>query len=231
MPFSNTQKKFLVPVKWDKISGTGLIEWTIPEEASLGQYKISWPDEKSKTAAPIETTDDYTDSYNYVDDQKTFGSFNIQEFKTANIKAEIKAIGIPWINLTTHKINFYAQYFSGGPAAQLPVKIKYSLADDRYSINDDDYENYRWLIGEAKEGVIRLDREVQNNTQPKENTLDVKLDKYGQTEIELKNLKYKNTPQRAVVSFEYKDANGDIQSLTRAFPLLISKYANRQSFL
>jgi uncharacterized protein YfaS (alpha-2-macroglobulin family) len=227
-----TDKKFLTPVKWDQKSGTGIIEWKIPDEATLGQYLVTFPTrdndaEKNNDSEGIsEFEAESVSGFNRrVAGLVIFGEFNVQEFKTPSITSKMQALNIPWINVVNHKIDFSAQYFSGGPASQLPIKVKYSVAADSFTVNNEDYEGFRWLVGDVKEGVMKIDRENNENTQPNAQLLDLKLDKYGQVTFDLKKLNYKNTPQRAVVSVEYQDANGDIQNVTRAYPLLISKYA------
>jgi len=57
-----------------------------------------------------------------------------------------------------------------------------------------------------------------------QNQFALRLDKFGRINFDLKGIKYSNSPQRAVVEVTYKDSNGDIQNVTRAYPFLASAW-------
>lgn len=221
---SVTRKKYFVPVKWDKPTGTGTIEWKIPAEASLGRYSISLNDGSSEEDSNSSGEGDGDREYYSYEDKGLFGKFYVEEFKIPTISAQLRATESPWILKENPEVEFSARYFSGGGASFLPVKLRYSLSPESFTINDQDYADFSWQEGSVKEGLTKYDSEQTENTQPKLNQLDLKLDKSGIVQFKLQDLKYTNKPQRAVVSAEYKDGNGDIQSITRSYPLYTSPY-------
>ena len=225
-----TNKKTLISVKWDKSNGSGVIDWIIPESAQLGSYRISIPSKntlKNKTddysnegeAQDIVESSDESDS-----DTKTFGYFNVEEFKIPNITTQLTALNTPWINAPKHELEFSAKYLSGGPAASMPIKIKHSIENSSVTVQDEDYSDFYWQAGEVKEGLTKYNSERNQSNQAQVNLYETKLDKYGLAKITLQNVAYKNQPQSAVVSVEYKDANGEIKTVTRSYPLIGTNY-------
>lgn len=225
-----TSKKTLVPVKWDKVNGSGVIEWKIPESAQLGSYRISTPSEdtlKDKTDDYSEEGEaqDMTDNYDDSDSKtEVFGYFNVEEFKIPNITTQLSALNTPWINAEKHELEFSAKYLSGGPAAALPIKVKHSIESSSLTIQDEDYADFYWQAGEVKEGLNKYNSERNQTSQAQVNLYETKLDKYGLAKISLQNIAYKNQPQSAVVSVEYKDANGEIKTVTRSYSLIGTNY-------
>ncbi|MGZ3691122.1 MAG: alpha-2-macroglobulin family protein, partial [Pseudobdellovibrio sp.] len=212
--------KFLVSVKWDKANGTGTFSWKIPQDAVLGYYGISFPQDGDDSS----TSDSGDDGGGYDNRSPQIGGFSVEEFKVPNITAQLSAKSTPWINQSSAELEFSARYFSGGPAAQLPFKVRYSLSKTGLYINDEDYSDFTWQDGQVEEGVTKYGSNRAENNQPQVNQFDLKLDQYGFQKINLSHLKYSNSPQNAVVSVEYKDANGDIQTMTRSYPLYSSPY-------
>lgn len=214
-------KKTLVPVKWDKINGTGTIEWAIPEEAQVGDYEISLPDKEQddKSALSGEEGDEESASSS---DPERFGSFTVEDFKIPNISTELRADKTPWIQHENPQVEFSARYLSGGAAAGLPVKVRYSVEKTSFFVTNPDYSEFDWQDGTIEEGIHKSNYETDRNNQPKINQLDLKLDKFGLTKFNLQGLNYTADAQTAVVSVEYKDANGEIKTTTRAYPLLNS---------
>ena len=225
-----TDKKTLVPVKWDKANGSGIIEWKIPESAQLGAYRISTPSKNTLK----NKTDDYSeegeaqDITSNVDESdsatKIFGYFNVEEFKIPNITTQLTALNTPWIKAPKHDLEFSAKYLSGGPAASLPIKVKHSIESSSLNIEDEDYTDFYWQSGEVKEGLTKYNSERNQSTQAQVNLYETKLDKYGLAKISLQNVAYKNQPQSAVVSVEYTDANGEIKTVTRSYSLIGTNY-------
>ncbi len=214
-------QKTLVPVKWDKTNGTGTIEWAIPEEAQVGDYTISFPDvqKDNETDTGSEDAEVDTSSSSKV---PHFGTFTVEDFKIPNISTELRAEKTPWIQREDPQVEFSARYLSGGAAAGLPVKVRYSVEKSGANVSNPDYSEFVWRDGTVEEGIRKTNSETNRNNQPKINQLDLKLDKFGLTKFNLKGLNYTADAQTAVVSVEYKDANGEIKTMTRAYPLLSS---------
>ena len=225
-----TDKKTLVSVKWDKTNGSGVIEWKIPEFAQLGAYRISTPSKnalknKSDDYSEVAEAQDVVQSHDETESEtKTFGYFNVEEFKIPNITTQLTALNTPWIKSPKHELEFSAKYLSGGPAVSLPIKVKHSIESSSISIQDEDYADFNWQSGEVKEGLSKYNSERNQNSQAQVNLYETNLDKYGLAKISLQNVAYKNQPQSAVVSVEYKDANGEIKTVTRSYSLLGTNY-------
>jgi uncharacterized protein YfaS (alpha-2-macroglobulin family) len=212
------KKAFKTPVQWDLKTGTGLISWKVPDQATLGNYSISFPSGFNLNEEGAQVDEESSEGEEGADNSIQFGSFQVQEFKTPSISASLQALGIPWYNVNLHEIEFSAHYFSGGPAAGMPIEIMYTTAQDPISITDINYENYQWQKGEVIEGLNKMDRKTSQNKQPQTNQIQMKVDRFGNAKFRLEDLHYEDVPQRAIVEVTYKDSNGDIQNLSRAYP-------------
>lgn len=200
-----SEKSYSTPVKWDLGTGTGVISWKVPEDFNLGTYSVSFPKAT----------------------EKSFGVFKIEEFKLQALKTSLKPEKDMWVNEKDFSVLFSARYFNGGIPAKMPVKLRYSLSPLNLNLNEDEFESYSWMQEPVKTGLSKNqsdqsdseDELAPKKSQNKFLQADGQLDQNGVFKFNLKQVKPGNSPKLAVITAEYKDPNGEIQTTSRGFPL------------
>ena len=207
-------KTYNANIKWSMENGSGVFEWTVPKEILLGSYDLNLVDRTSKG----EETN-----------VKTIGSFKIEDFKLQAITTQLNTSTDSkyyWVKEANPKVSFKANYFSGAPAAGLPVNFNYSINKGSFDFNEPNLVDFRWLEGEVKTGVSQNSSdESEPKVEDKAQTQKVRLTEGGTSEFEVKNLSKTDYVQRVAVTAEYKDPNGDYQTKTRGFKFYNTNYA------
>lgn len=202
-----TYQKYEQPVSVDA-AGIALNTWTIPADAKLGMYQVSLQrDEQHRWDA---------------------GSFRVSAFRLPLMKADValpKAIdpGSP-----SAAIDLSAQYLSGGAAKQLPVTLRTQVRATDY-MAPAPFDRYQFGRGPVETGVKRRgewgdDEESKPAAAPVLQKTDAHLDDSGTTRVIASDLPAVKTPSELLAEMEFRDPNGEVQTVAATAPLWPSRW-------
>jgi alpha-2-macroglobulin len=208
-----TNQKYTYNITWNL--GGSEFNFAIPKEAKLGTYQITL--EK-----------DSNNSYNT-------GYFRVEEFRLPILKGNIVVPSNKLINSKEIPITLSVDYLSGGPASNLDVKLKYFKGNN--DINDIiGNEDLYFYSKEIKEGKNQRQgynyyiydnedyQEESNSYNEKINKISYKLNSKGTTNIVIDNNFKQETLFNYVLEMEYRDPNGEIQTVSSSVPVYPSNY-------
>ncbi|MGA3086141.1 MAG: MG2 domain-containing protein [Thermodesulfobacteriota bacterium] len=209
-----SNQQYFFPLKW-RDNGTAETAFTLPAQAKLGTYEVYFLN-KSKGAKSQ-------------GDQKILsGSFRVEEFRIPMMKAIIQGPKEPVIHTQEFEVDLLVSYLSGGGAAHLPVKLRTDLQPK--SISFPDHENIIFSNGRVKPGIQKsksyedeYNEEEEDDQGLKENKGDLQtrpltLDKQGAARVKISGFPERDTPQNILAELEFRDPNGEIQTVTSRIP-------------
>ena len=210
-------EKYEMPLKWDVKTGAAETSWPIPKTAKLGHYSVSLvTGEKAKRSGGTYYS----------------GEFRVEEFRVPLMKATVQPVSQPLVNVRETEMNIFAEYLSGGGAINLPVRLR-SKVQPRY-VTFEDYPGFSIANGAVKEGIERrgggeMDMGEEGEESPEiarprgqgKNlpTLDLVLGAGGMARAKIKDIPAAPTPQDLVAELEFKDPNGEIQTVSTRVPV------------
>ena len=227
-----SDERYEFPVKWDG-NGIAETEWVIPKEAKLGTYGVSLSEKSVKK-----------EQYFYEEDRGIWmsGGFRVEEFRVPLLRGMIQPPAEPLINAKGVTLDLNVQYLAGGGAGLLPVKLRAEIRPKSVP----SFEGFDELVfgnGPVEEGLIRrgqplqfeegeeeIEQEVsteERQVEKKEIKLpskDLVLDKFGSARIEIPNLPKVEIPKEILSELEFRDPNGEVQTVSSKIPLWPSKY-------
>jgi alpha-2-macroglobulin len=194
-----SDQKYEFPLKWDA-QGIAETTWSIPKEARLGNYGIY-------LKTPTDT------------DQST-GSFRVEEFRVPLMRAIIRPPSEPLVKPSDIPVDLTVAYLSGGGASNLPVKFRYNFKP-RPIYGIEGFDNYVFSNGAVKEGVIRgdFDEEENESQEIALKSKDLALDKSGSARTAISGLPPTDTPMQILAELEFRDSNGEVQTVSSSMPL------------
>lgn len=239
-----SRESYEFPLRWDPDGGIAETVWKIPQGAKLGTYRILMLKKAAKDKKPLThyeqfdgegTVDSYeNDDNNYSCDEYEYyqgrrernyfvsGSFRVEEFRAPLMNASILPPRKPIINQSEAEVDLLVTYLSGGGANGLPVRLR-SRAAQR-SVSFDDYEGFTFSNGEVKEGkVARYEGDPDEEKEKKLPTMDLTLGVGGALRAGIKGLPRAIYPQSLHAELEFRDANGEIQTVSNNVPLWPSR--------
>lgn len=199
------------PVKWDKY-GTAESIWNIPKDVKLGQYEVvlakKGVNKEGKT---------------YIAESYTSGNFRVEEFRIPLMKAQIKPLNPPHVNVSRLDLDIIVSYLSGGGYSNGNIKLRGRMYPK--SVIFDDYEDFIFSNGRLEEGVFRSEEyedelELYNERhKQKIYSHEVKLDSNGGARVTLSDLEKISSPNDMQVEVEFRDPNGEIQTVSTKIPI------------
>jgi uncharacterized protein YfaS (alpha-2-macroglobulin family) len=222
------------PIDW-KGDDTAETVMTVPKGAGLGFYDV-WLQKKKSGKAKQETGtpphDGVDGEYMYIDGWES-GSFRVEEFRVPLMKGSIEPPGGPSVNAASIDLYLSLSHLSGGGAAGAQVKLRTQIRPR--SVSFEDFEGYTFANGRVEAGVVKLDspdrsyddEEVPNMEagpqKPAYRTIDLVLDKGGALRATVPDLPAIDSPQTMVAEMEFRDPNGEIQTVSGRVPLWPSR--------
>jgi uncharacterized protein YfaS (alpha-2-macroglobulin family) len=214
-----SEEKWNIPVKFNA-QGIATTDWTLSENANLGDYSISLAYDLPKKGSAFKSRSIRT------------GQFEVQEFRLPTLNVAMK-IPDP-ITAATEKprISLQGTYLSGGPATQLPVELRFQrkvvqkhsrvIGDLLYAQDEEvktgivekkDYNEE--AFDEPTEGAPEKKKEDSILTSKLLTKLN--LDAAGSAYVDFPK-EVLDTDQDAdvYVALNYTDPNGEIQSSVRS---------------
>ena len=143
-------------------------------------------------------------------------------------KASVSGPKEPLIAAADVPVDLFAQYLSGGGASGLSVKLRGQMQPKMVRFGD--YEGFQWTNGPVREGVTKEaeveeiyeegeEVETQGEVEPakrkeeKLQTVELTLGPEGTARAALKAEPRISSPQEMLTELEFRDPNGEIQSL------------------
>jgi alpha-2-macroglobulin len=222
-----SEQRYEFPLKWDG-KGVSETEWTIPKDSKLGHYRVSLL--KKAASRPISRTaaGGYArgDEEYFSPDGWEAGSFRVEEFRVPLMKAMIQPPKDPLVNAKEAEVDLFLTYLSGGGAGNAPVKLR-SQIQPRY-VHFEDYGEFVFANGEVKEGVTRRSRYEEAEQpdaarKPKLFTSELSLDRNGGLRTKIPDLPSVSQPHDVAVEMEFRDPNGEVQTISQRIPLWPSR--------
>ncbi len=219
-----SSEKYEFPLAWD-IYGTAETSFAIPKDAKLGTYGLTFQSGSSKSGRRA-----------YYNRQLSGGEFRVEEFRIPLLKGSIIPPRDPQINAKSLTLDINVRYLAGGGAGNLPAKLRSNI---QYKTPPafEGYDEFVFATGSVKEGIERsgqaMDEEAENEESGSEESaqksgkipaIDLTLDKFGGTRVTIPDLPGADHPQEILAELEYRDPNGELQTVSSGIPLWPSKY-------
>ncbi len=221
-------QRYTFPVAWNA-NDIAETEWNIPKNAKLGEYEVHLLKNLPAKSATRTETGGYQegDEGYFSPDGWNSGSFRVEEFRVPLMKGIIQPPKEPLVNIQNVDVDLMVSYLAGGGAVNAPVKLRSRIQPK--SIHFDDYESFIFSNGQIKAGITRrADYEEAEEFQPrgkqeKIQTSDLTLDNAGSLRTKIANIPRVETPHDLSMELEFRDPNGEIQTVSKSVPLWNSK--------
>ena len=227
-------QRYEFPLVW-KADNTAETKMTVPKGAELGFYDVYLA--KKPSAKPKKTAsggnEERNEEYFSIDGWES-GFFRVEEFRVPLMKGVIEPPKEPAVNVSSVEVDLYVSHLSGGGAGGAPVKLRTQTRPR--AVNFDDYEDYTFANDKVETGVVKEESpdrssddegdDTSQEVQPQKPTyrnLDFVLDKTGAFRAKIDDLPKITAPHTIIAELEFRDPNGEIQTVTGRVPLWSSK--------
>ena len=233
-----SDQRYEFPLTWDQ-SGIAETTWKIPKDAKLGTYTITLRKKAGGIMKPRASSGDYEggDEARGGGDGWPSGSFRVEEFRVPLMKGIIQPPKEPLVNAREATVDLFVKYLAGGGASGAAVKLRTLIAPRRVSF--DIYDDFIFANGRIKEGTIRrgeqsyegeedVDAENgeeaplkagQRSKRSKARTSELTLDMTGAVRTTITDLPKPLVPQDIQAEMEFRDPNGEVQTVSSRIPL------------
>ncbi|QXL84490.1 alpha-2-macroglobulin [Comamonas sp. NLF-1-9] len=192
-------QQFRQPLHWQSTPTGGLSalsSFALAPAAHLGQYQVNlgW----SQGGRQFEG-----------------GSFRVEEFRLPVFEGRIAPVASgPLVRVGALPTAVQVAYVSGGPAAQLPVRVSAVLRER--SVDFEDYPGFSFSAPQERAGDGEDDGDAPEPA-PRQRVvadkLALTLDDSGSGQVTLPELPPSRQPQELLLEADYADPNGEIQTL------------------
>lgn len=202
--------RFSLPLSW-KDNGTAEQSWRIPPDARMGEYNIYF-----KRA-------DGAVDYRYT------AAFSVLDYRVPLMRAVIVPPQQEVIMPPEVPLDVSVRYLAGGGAGNMPFRLRYQVQPENYSFegNFEGYEFGREVESRRADRGWEYDSalEAAVYASPKQiKTVDGSLDEAGAARVLLTGIPKITRPSKLFTELEYRDPNGEIQTVSTRIPLLPSPY-------
>ena len=205
-------KKIVMPVKFSA-NGTAESNWKIPEDAELGTWSVYLTADEQKSAKGHSGEEEEFRTWGK--GVYNSGSFRVEEFRLPVMAGSMQWQKGPLVNLSAVELDLNVRYLSGGGASGLPVKLR-GRADRFAYASFDAFEGMTFANGGIKTGRFhRSDSDRQEKTEKTFPDQRLTLDGGGGARAKLQGVPLWDVPTRVMVEAEYRDPNGEIQTMSR----------------
>ncbi len=230
-----SDQRYEFPLTWDQ-KGIAESFWKIPRDAKLGTYTITLLKKaggKKKQQSAVGGYEEGDEEY-YSADGLLSGSFRVEEFRVPLMKGIIQPSKDPLVNAREATVDLFVKHLSGGGASGAPVKLR-TMVSPRQT-NFSQYDDFVFANGRVKEGIIRRgersddeeygEEDEERPSRSREKTKrsetrssELTLDANGAVRTTIKDLPKSATPQDILAEMEFRDPNGDVQTVSSRIPL------------
>ncbi len=206
-----SDEKYELPLDWGA-DGTAESTWSIPPAAKLGRYQVV-------------LTRPGTDAWRT---DRVSGSFRVEEFRVPLMRATVQLPAEPQIGVSEVPLDVSVQYLSGGGAASLPVIVRAQIRSKDFH-GSPDFEGFTFANGPVKEGIIRSGEDGEGEDTGSEaargihQRQELVLDAAGTARTKITGLPAAKTIRELLVELEFRDPNGERQTVASTVPLWPAK--------
>lgn len=211
-----SDQRYEFPLAWDA-SGIAESSWQIPKEAKLGHYEVVLMRPKGDSRS-----------------EWTSGGFRVEEFRVPLMKATVRLPADPQVAVSELAVDLGVQYLAGGAAERLPVTIRAQIRPGRLP-SFEEFTHFTFANGLVKEGIVREgtmgrpeaeeEGEAEAVSRPKRHKPaihqreELVLDRVGTARTLLTHLPRPTTPMELLTELEFRDPNGEVQTVASSVPL------------
>jgi alpha-2-macroglobulin len=223
-----SDETYELSLHWDDV-GVAENTWTIPKGAKLGRYQIVLvrlrPGQGSETPDP--------------EQEWISGEFRVEEFRVPLMRAILRPPAEPQMGISELPVELGVQYLAGGAASNLAVTLRAQIRPKRVSFQED-FEGFTFANGFVKEGIVRRGSSGESGSgeggeesgapdrTPESGAihqrLDLVLDEAGTAKATVTRLPQLDEPADLLLELEYRDPNGEVQTVATTVPLWPSKW-------
>jgi len=212
-------EKYEFPLKWDA-QGIAETTWAIPRDAKLGNYNVVLVKKGGG-----ERRGEW---------RRSSGEFRVEEFRVPLLRGTIKPPAEPLIKSKEVPLDLSVQYLAGGGAGLLPVKLRSEVRPRSIPLFEG-FDRFVFSNGPVKEGLVRRGAAFEDEETDGEETVDERkgakipamdlvLDRAGSARTALQKIPQFEIPMEILTEMEFKDPNGEIQTISTRMPLWPSRY-------
>src|SRR5512133_4127794 len=227
-------QRYEFPLVW-KADNTAETRMTVPKGAELGNYDVLLAKKASVKSKkkPNGSSAGEDEGSSYADGWES-GTFRVEEFRVPLMKGTVEPPKEPAVNAAAVEVDLYVAHLSGGGAGGAPVKLRTQTRPR--SVSFDDYEDYSFANDKVETGVVKEEApdrsyddegdDAGQEVQPKKPTYrsrEFVLDKTGALRARIDDLPAITAPHILVAELEFRDPNGEIQTVTGRVPLWSSR--------
>ncbi len=229
-------QRYEFPLTW-KADNSAETAMAVPKAAELGYYdlqlakKVIEKRKKRQKGAPRNELAD--EEYVRLDGWES-GFFRVEEFRVPLMKGVVEPPKEPAVNAASVDVDLYVAHLSGGGAGGAKVVLRTQVKPK--SISFADYEDFSFANGRVETGVVKeesaersydddgdeLPQESQP-TKPVYTSQEFVLDQGGAFRARINNLPPITAPHSLLAELEFRDPNGEIQTVTGRVPLWSSR--------
>jgi uncharacterized protein YfaS (alpha-2-macroglobulin family) len=202
---TGSHKVFTLPFNYDKASGTALNTFTAPKDAPLGMYEIYL---SNKDTMPAKESDE-GDAFDW--QALNTGRFLVSEYRLPLMESTIKVLGEPLVAPSEVKTDLSASYLSGGPAAEMKVKVRASIDEEAFAPDIPNASDFTFFGTPVTVGTTESEETREENSKFLFSQ-DAKLSKDGGTTVTIKGLPKIRNLKTLQVEMEYRDPNGEVKT-------------------
>lgn len=223
-------QRYEFPLTW-KPDNSAETKMSVPKGAELGYYDVylakqaaGKPPKKS-----IGTHEEGDEEFYNVDGWQS-GVFRVEEFRVPLMKGVVEPPKEPAVNASAVDLDLFVSHLAGGGAGGAKVVLRTQVKPR--SVNFDDYEEYVFANGKVETGVVKEESpdhsyddesdELHHEAQPKQpayRSRELILDKTGGLRTRIDELPAITAPHTLLAELEFRDPNGEIQTVTGRVPL------------
>lgn len=197
-------QRYEFPLQWDSL-GSAESLWEIPPEARLGFYDTRLVRKDSKT------------SWGFQREWRS-GTFRVEEFRVPLLSGVLRPPAGDLIRPAEIPVDLTARYLSGGPAVRLPVTFRYQVRMAS-GPSFEAFPDFLFANGKVSPGVLRRGEEPDRGREFPVHSRDLTLDASGSARVAIRDLPELDLPQRVQAELEFRDPNGEIQTVSGQIPL------------
>jgi alpha-2-macroglobulin len=223
-----SEEKYEWPLRWEA-GGIAENTWTIPKGAKLGRYQVvllrQSAEQSAEGSAPVQ--------------EWTSGEFRVEEFRVPLMRGILLPPSEPQIGASELPVELGVQYLAGGGARNLPVVLRAQIRPKGVAFPEA-FEGFTFANKRLKEGVIRRgdgvgvgsdeegDESASSAPLPGSSgvhqRLELVLDETGMARATITHLPNLDEPVDLLLELEYRDPNGEVQTVATSLPLWPTKW-------
>ncbi|MCC5815090.1 MAG: hypothetical protein JJT78_10060 [Leptospira sp.] len=194
-----TEELYFHKINW-AFPGQADSKWKIPNSAHLGNYSVYLANsDKDKWGL------------------EKLSEFRVEEFRLPVLQASVTSKQSTWVNTESIPISLQAKYMAGGAASNLPIKLRYKISPSGFNPNG--WNNF--IFSSPKTNTGRMHTQNQSRESLGYTTTDMTLNKEG---VGAYSIVWKDREEvsSAFIEMEFRDPNGEVQSVSNRISLLPS---------